>query len=326
VSPRARVTAIVAVAACLAAGTAVGVTLLQTRGEQHGTIGVTKPRKGSPPLLLDFGLRADAQAVALRRAIRLYDAGKHPQAEAVFARYRSVAARIGAAFATWPKGSLDRVKEVVATAPDDSTAQLHLGLAYYWAGRTADAVAAWRAAETSQPDSPAAVHASDLLHPSLPIPGLPPFTPGFGPPANVSKLPAAQELAALARAARNPDAHAKILYGVALQRLGHRVSAERQFAAAARLAPKDPEAQVAAAVGRFTKEHPEAAFGRLGPLVKTFPRAPTVRFHLGLLLLWLGEVPKARSELRQAAAQAPHSVLGMEAKSFLVRLGRIGTK
>jgi tetratricopeptide (TPR) repeat protein len=326
VSPRARVTAIVAVTACLAAGTAVGVTLLQTRGEQRGTVGVTKPRKGSPPLLLDFGLRTDGQATVLRRAVQLYDAGRHPQAEAIFSRYRSVEARIGAAFSTWPKNSLDRVKEVVAAAPANSTAQLHLGLAYYWSGRTGDAVAAWRTAETAQPDSPAAVHASDLLHPALPVPGLPPFTPSFGPPAAFAKLSAPQELAALARAARRPDAHAKILYGVALQRLGHRVSAEREFAAAARLAPQDPEAQVAAAVGRFTKEHPEAAFSRLGPLVKTFPRAATVRFHLGLLLLWLGEVPKARSELRQAAAEAPDSALGTEARSFLARLARIGTK
>lgn len=325
-SPRARVAAIVALAASLAAGTVVGVTLLQTRGEKRGTPGITNPRKGTPPLLLDLGLRTDAEAVALRRAIRLYDAGKRPQAERIFSRYRSLDARIGAAFSTWPKGSLDRVQELVAAQPANSTAQLHLGLAYYWAGRTADAVAAWQTAETAQPDSPAAVHAADLLHPSLPVPGLPPFTPSFGPPAAVARLSAPQELAALARAARRPDARAKILYGVALQRLSHRVSAERQFAAAARLAPRDAEAQVAAAVGRFTKDRPEAAFSRLGPLVKTFPKAATVRFHLGLLLLWLGDVPKARSELRQAAAEAPGSPLGREAKSFLARLGRIGTK
>ena len=82
----------------------------------------------------------------------------------------------------------------------------------------------------------------------------------------------------------------KLLYGVALQRLGHQVSAERAFAEAARLAPDDAEAQVAAAVGRFDKTHPERAFSRLGPLSKRFPHAATVRFHLGLLLLWLGEV------------------------------------
>ena len=32
-----------------------------------------------------------------------------------------------------------------------------------------------------------------------------------------------------------------------------------------------------------------ASFSRLGPLVKTFPRSQTVRFHLGLLLAWTGQ-------------------------------------
>jgi tetratricopeptide (TPR) repeat protein len=320
------VTLVVVVAACATAGAAVGITLLQTRGEQRGEVGVTKPRKGFPPLLLDLGLRADPQASALRRASALYDRGKHAAASKIFDRYGSLDARIGAAFSRWPDGSLERLKQLVVAAPKSSTAELHLGLAYYWSGRTGDAVTAWRIAESAQPDTPAAVHASDLLHPSLPIPGLPPFTPSFGPPAALARLPPAEELAALARAARRPDARAKLLYGVALQRLGRRVSAERQFAAAARLAPDDAEARVAAAVGRFTKAHPERAFSRLGPLVRVFPHAPTVRFHLGVLLLWLGDVKKARQELRLAHAEAPNSPLGREAKSFLSRLASIGTK
>jgi tetratricopeptide (TPR) repeat protein len=326
VSPRARVTLIVAAAACAAAALVVGVTVLQTRGEHRGSGVVTKPRPGSPPLLLDLGLRADAQATALRRAVRLYDAGKHAAAGRIFERYPSLEARIGAAFARWPDGSLDRLKEIVVAAPSSSTAELHLGLAYYWSGRTGDAVAAWRLAETTQPDTPAAVHASDLLHPSLPIPGLPPFTPSFDPPPAVARLKPAKELAALALAAARPDARAKLLYGVALQRLGHRVSAERQFAAAARLEPRNAEARVAAAVGRFTKEQPQRAFSQLGPLVRVFPHAPTVRFHLGVLLLWLGDVAKARQELRLASAEAPRSPLAKEARAFLARLGGTGTK
>ena len=319
-------TLVVVVAACAAAGAAVGITLLQTRGEQRGEVGVTKPRKGFPPLLLDLGLRDDPQAAALRRANALYDRGKQAAASRIFDRYGSLDARIGAAFSRWPDGSLERLKQLVVSAPKSSTVELHLGLAYYWSGRTGDAVTAWRIAESAQPDTPAAVHASDLLHPSLPIPGLPPFTPSFGPPAGLARLPAAEELAALARAARRPDPRAKLLYGVALQRLGRRVSAERQFEAAARLAPNDPEARVAAAVGRFTKAHPERAFSRLGPLVRVFPHAATVRFHLGVLLLWLGDVKKARQELRLARSEAPGSPLGKEAKSFLARLASIGTK
>jgi tetratricopeptide (TPR) repeat protein len=326
-SARARVVTVVALAAAVAALATVGATLLVSRGQ--GTVApgaVGKPRPGAPPLELDLGTRADSEARALARASALYGKGRRHAAGTIFGRYASLDARIGSAFAAWPHGSLDEIKRLVAANPHSSLAVLHLGLAYYWSGRTADAVAAWRIAESAQPDTPAAVHASDLLHPRLPVPGLPPFTPSFGPPAAIARLPPAAELAALARAARQPDARAKLLYGVALQRLGRRVSAERQFAAAAALAPHDPEMRVAAAVGRFTKAHPEQAFSRLGPLVRVFPHAVTVRFHLGVLLLWLGDVKKARVELRLAHSEAPNSPLGREAKSFLSRLASIGTK
>ena len=115
---------------------------------------------------------------------------------------------------------------------------------------------------------------------------------------------------------------AKLLYGVALQRLERPVSAERQYAAAAALAPRDPDARVAAAVGLFDKDRPALAFSRLGPLVRTFPRAPTVRFHLGLLLLWSGQVKAAKTELRLARAEGPQTPLGREASAFLARIGR----
>jgi tetratricopeptide (TPR) repeat protein len=187
-------------------------------------------------------------------------------------------------------------------------------------------VGAWRRAAAAEPDTAAAVHAQDLLHPNLPVPGLPPFVPSFQPPKAITALPPPQRFAALARAARGGDVHAKLLYGVALQQLGRPVSAEREFGAAARLAPNDPEARVAAAVGLFTKAAPQRAFGRLGPLTAVFPHAATVRFHLGLLLLWLREIPQARVQLRKAQAEAPGSVLGREAGRFLSRLAGIGTK
>ena len=113
--------------------------------------------------------------------------------------------------------------------------------------------------------------------------------------------------------------------GLALQRLGHRLSARRQYDAAAKLAPRDPEALVAAAVARFDKSRPAEAFSRLGPLTRRFPRAPTVRFHLGLLLLWLaraqpGSVDEGKRQLRLAQAEDPGSPLATEAKRLLARL------
>src|SRR4051812_6198682 len=172
-SARTRGLAVVALAAAAAVAGTVGVTLLQTRGETTTAPGsVTKPRDGAPPLSLDFGVRADPEARSLARAQALYAKGRRAQAEAIFTRYRSLDAEIGAAFSRWPDGGLDEVKRLVAALPDRSLAELHLGWALRWSGRNADAVAAWQRAAELEPDSPAAVDAQSALHPSL-APGLP---------------------------------------------------------------------------------------------------------------------------------------------------------
>ena len=103
----------------------------------------------------------------------------------------------------------------------------------------------------------------DLRHPNSP-PGLPPFVPSF------TRVTSPVE--------------SQLLRGAAYQQALRPVSAEREFAAAARAAPDDPEALTAAAVGLYDKDEPALAFSRLGPLARRFPHAQTVRFHLGLLL------------------------------------------
>ncbi len=322
-SPRLRVWMLVALAAAVVISATVGIVVATGRNSSSTT--APQPRKGAPLLLLDTGLRTDAETRALRRAAVLYSKGRRAEAGRVFASQHSLNAELGAAFASWPDGTLARVSELARTHPRSALAHLHLGLALIWTGRNAEGVAALREAERIEPDSPSAVRAGDLLHPRA-APGLPNFVPSFGVPATVARLAAEQQLIVLARAARRPDVRAKLLYGVALQRVERPVSAERQFAAAAALAPQNPEAQVAAAVGRFDKDNPSAAFSRLGPLTKRFPRAPTVRFHLGLLLLWLNDLPAARKQLRLAHAEAPGTTLAKEANRFLVRLSSIGTK
>jgi tetratricopeptide (TPR) repeat protein len=118
----------------------------------------------------------------------------------------------------------------------------------------------------------------------------------------------------------------RLHYGLALQRLGRPVSARRAYEEAALRYPNDVEALVAAAVGRFAKERPEAAFSRLGPLSKRFPRAATVRFHLGLLLLWSGQVEEAERQLRLAERAEPGSRLAEQARRYLHELGKVGTR
>jgi len=322
-----RIVVIVALAALIAAAAVVGTTLLQTRGERTTVPGaVTTPRDGQPPLELDFGLGTGAETRALTRAQALYNAGHVAQAAAIFARYHSLEAQLGSAFAAWNRNGLARVESLAAAHPASSVALLHLGIADYWAGRNADAVAEWEKTAKVGADSPYGVKAEDLLHPTLKLPGLPYLVLDFGVPPAIAKLPAAQELAALAHAAAKPDARAKLLYGSALWGLERPVSAERQFEAAARLAPHDPVARTAAAVGAFTKANPVQAFSRLGPLTGVFPRAAVVRFHLGLLLLWSGERKKAVAQLRLAASDAPHSPYAKDATRLLSRLPGTGSK
>jgi tetratricopeptide (TPR) repeat protein len=320
VSPRGRIFVLVTLAAVVASGVVV-IGVLATRSD----VPSVKPRSGSPPIALDLVLRSDPEALSLARAEQLYDRAHRPESAAkIFARYSSLEAKVGAAMAAWPSGTVARLETLVAEYPRSALVALHLGLALYWSRRNSEAVEWWRAAQAFQPDSFYAVRAGDFLHPRY-APGLPNFVPSFGPPARIRALQPARRLVALGAMARGGGAHAKLLYGVALQRLDRPHSAEKQFAAAAREAPDDPEARVAAAVGRFDKDNPSVAFGRLGPLVRVFPHAPTIRFHLGLLLLWLGQIDRARDELRQARAQSPDSAIGREAAAYLSALRTVGT-
>jgi tetratricopeptide (TPR) repeat protein len=320
-TPRARISLLVSLAAVLASGIVV-IGVLATRSD----VPTVKPRPGAPPLALDLGVRTDPEARALRKAELLYDRDHQGRrAQTIFARYRSLEAQVGAAVAGWPNGTLGRLQELAARYPRSALVALHLGLALYWSRHDDEALQAWRTAARLDRDSLYAVRAGDFLHASF-APGLPTFVPSFQPPLETRVLPPEREVGALAAAARGGGARAKILYGVALQRLDRPVSAERQFAAAARAAPSDPEARVAAAAGLFEKDNPSLAFSRLGPLVRTFPQAQTVRFHLGLLLLWIGEVEKARDELQQARKGGPKTVLGRQAKAYLDVLARAGTR
>lgn len=312
---------LVALAAAGTAALVVGlVAFTRTSPRAAAETSTTTPGR-APALVLDLGLRTDPEAVALRRANRLYSAGRRRAAGRIFARYKSVDAQVGAAVSAWPDRTLARLDELATRHPSSGVVLLHLGLAQVASRKASAAEAAWRKVLERDPDSEAAVQAESLLHPRF-APGRPPFVPSSGLPAELVGLSPARQLAALDRAARGNDAKAKLLYGSVLQRLGRPVSAERQFAAASRLAPGDAEAQTAAAVGLFSKAKPELAFSRLGPLAPRFPRSQTVRFHLGELLLWIGQLDKARQELRLARREGPSTQLGRTAAEFLAKLPR----
>ena len=316
---RARTYLVVALAAAGTAALVVGlVAFTRTSPRAAAETSTTTPGR-APALVLDLGLRTDPEAVALRRANRLYSAGQRRAAGRVFARYTSVEAQVGAAVSAWPNGTVARLDNLASAHPSSGVVLLHLGLAQVASGKGSAAEAAWRKVLGRDPDSEAAVQAESLLHPRF-APGRPPFVPSFALPPSISRLSAPRQVSALARDARQGGARQKLLYGSALQRLGRPVTAEREFAEAARLAPQDAEARTAAAVGLFSKAEPALAFSRLGPLAARFPRAQSVRFHLGELLLWIGQLDKSRSEFRLAYAGGAQTPLGRTAKEFLDRL------
>ena len=321
-SARTRIRLIVGGLAVVAAAVVAGVALIG-RGD-------SSPERKPPVLELSVLLGDDAEAQALRSAERAYDSGQAEQARSQFEAVLrdhpdSVEAAVGAAVAAWPDGTVARLREVEAAHPDSALVHLHLGLALYAEGDQDAARAEWQKAVEAEPDSQSAVRAGDLLHPDM-APGLPSFFTTIQPPKGLVAKSAQEQLDALERAARHGgDADDWILYGTALQRVGRPLSARAAFDRARELAPDRLDAKVAAAVGRFDKDDPSAAFSRLGPLARDNPDSALVRFHLGVLLLWIRDVEDARAQLEKAAATMPESLYSREAKSLLSRLEHIGT-
>ena len=320
-SPRTRIRLIVGALALVAAAVVAGVALI---GRGDGS-----PREKPPVLELSVILGDDSEAQALRTAERAYDSGQTEDARAQFAAVLrdhpgSLEAAVGAAVAAWPDGTLAGLRELAASHPESALVHLHLGLVLYAQGQRDEATAEWRKASEVEPDSQSAVRAGDLLHPEM-APGLPSFFISLKPPNGLTGKSAQEQLDTLGAAARKGGVDEWILYGTALQRVGKPTSARAAFDRALELAPDRLDAKVAAAVGHFDKDDPSAAFSRLGPLARDNPDSALVRFHLGVLLLWIRDIEDARAQLEKAAATMPESLYSREAKSLLSRLESIGT-
>jgi len=205
------------------------------------------------------------------------------------------------ALRVWPHGTLARFQLLVRDHPKDPVVQFNYGTALLCVGCLADAEAALRVAKSTGRDTWYEIDADKLLHPQFfQGDGYPLFEPTGSDPL--------------------------LVQGVVAQRSGHQHTAERLYAKAARLHPNDPDAQVAAAVGRFDEDKLSLSFSKLGPLVKRFPQAQTVRYHLGLLLAWTGQRDQAVVEFRHAVALGPSTRLGKESAVFLKGLAARGTE
>ena len=325
-SSRARVYGLVAAACVAAAGIAAGVAWTGRGETAPAAASEEGPRDGAPPLALDFLVEDRAQAVALQNAVRLYQDGSRPEAldrfeEVLAADPGSLYAAVGAALARWPDGTLAALESLKGEHPESGLVALHVGLVRFWLRQDQAAEAAWREALRIDPDSPAAIRAEGLLHPDMPQ-GRPFFVPSLPAPEEVEGLLPLEQLDLLEREAnRRGSVDAWIQYGAALQRAGRPLSAAAAFDRAVELDPANLDAKTAAALARFTKDDPAAAFSRLGPLSAANPDAAVVRFHLGLALLWLGQVTEAREQLEAAVAADPASVQARRARELLDRLG-----
>jgi tetratricopeptide (TPR) repeat protein len=308
VSARTRVRLVVALIAVVAAGVAVASGLLLD-GEETAA--------GEPPPL-ELGVASDQpQARALVAAERAYEGGRTAEARRRFETIlgtnpSSIPAAVGAAVASWPAGTVERLRDLAREHPNSALVRLHLGLALFAEGVREEAESEWLEAEEGEPDTPAALRAEDLLHPEM-APGRPFFFP--------SRDVVGADLAELERRAESGEVPDLLAYGVALQRVGRPVSAQTAFDKALEGDPRSLEAQVAAAVGRFDKDAPEEAFSRLGPLARDHPEAGVVRFHLGLLLLWIRAVDEARRQLELAAEG--EGFYAREAQRLLERLEEV---
>ena len=296
-----------------------------------GTSQAASPPATRRPPVLDLGVivAAGADGPALAAAEQAWNAGKRSLARRGFERLvrrdpAPLEAAVGAAVTAWPGGTLPRLERLAATHPASGLVRLNLGLALYANRDPAGARRQWRTAEARDPDSSAAVHAESLLHPEM-APGLPQFTPPVPLPREVAGLPPGRLLEALRRRAEHDGPDAWLLAGAYLQQVERPVSARAAFDRAVALAPHDLAALTAAAVGRFDKDNLSLAFSRLGPLARDHPSSQVVRYHLGLMLLWIRQLDEARRQLRLARAVDRHSLYGREANTLLARLANIRT-
>ncbi|HSE80623.1 MAG TPA: tetratricopeptide repeat protein [Gaiellaceae bacterium] len=320
---RARV--LVGLVAVAAAAIVVGVAVLQS-GDESAPAASTGTARPAPPLELGLATRADEEAEALRDAERLVDEGDRAGGRARFeeilaANPESVEAAVGAAIASWPDGTVERLEALAAESPQSGVVRLHLGLALLASGDDEGARSAWREVERVDPDSPSALRAEDLLNPQF-VPGRPPFVAPLEAPPGLEDLSPEEQLTELERRAERGGVEERLAYGIALQRVGRPVSAREAFESALEADPDSVSAAAAAAVGRFVKDDPSQAFSRLGPLADA-DESGVVRYHLGLLLSWIGQVEEAIRQLELARDADPGGFYGREAERLLNRLREV---
>ncbi len=220
---------------------------------------------------------------------------------AVFYTPSKNTATVRNALSKGPRRAARALEALADEHPKDPVVQFNYATALYCGGFDAEALQAYRKAKRAGRDTRYEVTADVILHPQF-------FSEGGYPPFVYS------------------GGDALLVQGQIAQRNYHQHTAERLWSRAAKLHPNDADAQVAAAVGRFDMDNLSASFSRLGPLVKRFPKSQTVRFHLGLLLVWTGQAKQAIKELRLAHQLDPGTAMGQQAAKLVAGVAKTGTR
>ncbi len=280
----------VAVLAALAAGAVVVIT---RSGSSSPESAAGKPLTGTPPVVLELPTAADGTGAAqvLRAAQQQLPAGD----------VRVAVARAMAAYSGADPGKAIGVLERLDQ--HNPAVTLNLGLAEFWAGRTAAATATLEQTKRLDPYGFYGGRADDTLHLNM-ARGYPLYFPST--PVGTATLVQRQ-----AAVRSNPnDAAAWLALAVMLEqprggRPADRIAAIAAARHAVEAAPTDISPRVALAVLSFDKDRPSESMGTLGTLLQNAAGSSEIRFHVGMLAFWLGLDDQAVGEFRQVAKQDP---------------------
>ena len=325
---RARV--LVGLAAAAAAAVVVGVAVLQ--GGDAASPATPTTAEPPPPaaragLLArseERGRRPTARPSARRRG---RPRGGRARFEEILAEDPdSVEAAVGAAIASWPEGTVDRLEALAAEQPVERRRAAPPRPRALWRAATRRTPRPqWRAAERVEPDSPAALRAEDLLHPQLPRAARPSSLPSQLPRS--SRGSRRRSSSPCSTPAREERGHGRA------PGLRHRPPACRAcrsphagLRAGARgrpdsLAGKGGRRRSGAST-RTTRRRRSPASGRCADADEN----GVVRYHLGLALSWIGQVEEAIRQLELARDADPGGFYGREAGRLLDRLEDVGLR
>ena len=182
------------------------------------------PRPGAPPLTLELGVRADREAVALRRAARLYADGRRRRRRAGVRAIRLTrgARRAGVlGLAGRDRRSPQPARRAFTRRRrSSSSTSASRSSGRGWPGRRTHGARRQRRSRTRRTRSPPATSSI----PTSPAASRSSSRPCPSPRASTTLAPAAQ--LDLLRKGAETGVDGKLLYGVALQRLGRQRSAE----------------------------------------------------------------------------------------------------